>query len=85
MTRGILMMNGEKLKAILEHVADGIVFVDAGDQVEFVNEHASGMLGLTGDVTGNDVLSCHPESLNETVMGIIDGFRSGSDEVESRT
>lgn len=54
MTQGILMMNGARLKAILEHVADGIVFVDAENRVEFVNEHASGMLGLTGDVTGND-------------------------------
>ena len=74
------MMNGEKLKAILEHVADGIVFVDAENRVEFVNEYAMSMLGLAEDVTGNDVLSCHPESLNETVMGIIEGFRSGSDE-----
>jgi len=74
------MMNGEKLKAILEHIADGVVFVGAEDRVEFVNDCAMGMLGLADDVTGNDVLSCHPESLHETVMGIIKGFRSGSDE-----
>ncbi len=74
------MMNGEKLKAILEHVADGVVFVNAENRVEFVNEYAMGMLGLADDATGNDVHSCHPESLHETVSGIIDGFRSGSDE-----
>ena len=73
-------MNGDKLKAILENIADGIVFVNAENRVEFVNEYGMSMLGLTEDVTGNDVLSCHPESLNETVMGIIEGFRSGSDE-----
>ncbi|MCD6207643.1 MAG: PAS domain S-box protein [Methanosarcinales archaeon] len=73
-------MNGDKLKAILENIADGIVFVNAENRVEFVNEYGMSMLGLTEDVTGNDVLSCHPESLNETVMGVIEGFRSGSDE-----
>jgi len=73
-------MNGDKLKAILENIADGVVFVNAENRVEFVNEYGMSMLGLTEDVTGNDVLSCHPESLNETVMGIIEGFRSGSDE-----
>lgn len=73
-------MNGDKLKAILENIADGVVFVNAENRVEFVNGYGISMLGLTEDVTGNDVLSCHPESLNETVMGIIEGFRSGSDE-----
>ena len=73
-------MNGDKLKAIFENIADGVVFVNAENRVEFVNEYGMSMLGLTEDVTGNDVLSCHPESLNETVMGIIEGFRSGSDE-----
>lgn len=77
----VIIVDKEKLEAILACIAEGTIFVGAGHTIEFVNNRAETMLNLPEDIVGKDVFACHPESLSQTLNEALDRFRSGSDDV----
>ncbi len=77
----MITVDKKKLEAILACIAEGTIFVGADHTIEFVNDRAEAMLNLPKDLVGKDVFACHPESLSQNLIDVLDQFRSGSDEI----
>lgn len=77
----MIVLDNNKLEAILACIAEGTIFVGVDHTIEFVNDRAEAMLNLPKDLVGKNVFACHPESLSQNLIDVLDQFRSGSEDV----
>ncbi len=67
-----------RLQAIVDSMADGVIFVDADDRIALVNEAAQALRNLTGD-PGRPVRDCHPQATYPMLERVLGWMREGKD------
>ncbi|BDG08450.1 two-component system sensor histidine kinase NtrB [Anaeromyxobacter paludicola] len=67
-----------RLQAIIDSMADGVIFVDAQDRVALVNE-AGRVLRNLKDGPGRSVKDCHPQATYGMLDRVLTWFREGTD------
>jgi PAS domain S-box-containing protein len=67
-----------RLQAIVDSMADGVIFVDAEHRVALVNEAGKRLKNLAGG-PGRPIKECHPISTHEMLDRVMRWMREGSD------
>lgn len=67
-----------RLQAIIDSMADGVIFVDAQDRVALVNRAGQGLRNLK-EGPGRAVKDCHPSATHAMLDRVLSWFRDGSD------
>ena len=67
-----------RLQAIVDSMPDGVLFVDAQDQVALVNHAGSALRNLNGR-TGQNIRTCHPAHHLATLERVLAYLRQGDD------
>ncbi|HZZ83109.1 MAG TPA: ATP-binding protein [Anaeromyxobacteraceae bacterium] len=67
-----------RLQAIIDSMADGVIFVDADDRVALVNEAGRAVRNLK-EGPGRAVRDCHPEATYGMLERVLSWFKEGSD------
>ncbi|MBI5070194.1 MAG: PAS domain-containing protein [Deltaproteobacteria bacterium] len=67
-----------RLQAIVDSMADGVIFVDAGAHIALVNE-AGKVLRNLGGATGRDIKDCHPLASHAVLERVMGWLRQGDD------
>ena len=67
-----------RLQAIIDSMADGVIFVDAEDRIALVNEAGRVLRNLAGG-PGRPVKECHPEAMHLMLERVLRWFREGKD------
>jgi PAS domain S-box-containing protein len=67
-----------RLQAIVDSMADGVIFVDADDRIALVNEAGKRLRDLA-DGQGRHVKDCHPEASYGMLDRVLGWFREGDD------
>jgi PAS domain S-box-containing protein len=67
-----------RLQAIVDSMADGVIFVDAGARVALVNEAAQALRNLRGGV-GRPLKDCHPQASHATLDRVMAWLERGDD------
>ena len=81
----MIIVDKKKLEAILACIADGVILVNPGGKIEFVNERAETLLNLPEDIIGKDILACHPQSQQQDMIEALDRLKSSSAKVVKTT
>jgi PAS domain S-box-containing protein len=67
-----------RLQAIVDSMADGVIFIDAEDRVALVNEAGKALKNLAGP-PGRHVKDCHPQATQEMLGRVMGWLRDGQD------
>lgn len=67
-----------RLQAIVDSMADGVIFVDADDRIALVNEAGKALKNLAGP-PGRHVKDCHPHATHEMLGRVMGWLREGQD------
>jgi nitrogen fixation/metabolism regulation signal transduction histidine kinase len=67
-----------RLQAILDSMADGVIFIDAEDKVALVNRAGRALRNLTGD-PGRPLADCHPRASLGMLDRVLGYLRGGGD------
>jgi len=67
-----------RLQAIVDSMADGVIFVDAGARIALVNE-AGKVLRNLGGATGRDLRDCHPLASHAVLERVMGWLQQGDD------
>lgn len=62
------MENTTIFKLILEQFRDGIIILDANDNIIFINEMARNIRHISNNIIGKNILLCHPEHSRDKVI-----------------
>jgi len=68
----------ERLQAIVDCMADGVIYIDADERIALVN-HAGRVLRSLNDGPGRPVRDCHPASVHATLDRVLAYFRHGDE------
>ena len=68
----------ERVQAIVDSMADGVIFIDAEDRIALVNKAARVLRNLS-EGPGRTLLDCHPKSLEPVLGRVMNYLRSGDD------
>jgi PAS domain S-box-containing protein len=66
------------LQAIVDSMADGVIFVDATNSIALLNERAKALRNLS-DGPGRPLHECHPASTHDMLDRVMGWLRSGND------
>ena len=75
------LMSLEQINAIFSHLPVDISFVDSDNRVRFYNQCKERIFPRSPAVIGREVKYCHPPKSVDTVLEIIEAFRSGKQDV----
>jgi signal transduction histidine kinase len=67
-----------QLQAIIDSMADGVLFIDAEDRVALVNKAGRALRNLTGG-PGRAIRDCHPKAAQGVLDRVLGYLRSGDD------
>ncbi len=67
-----------RLQAIVDSMADGVLFVDAEDRIALVNQAGRALRNLTG-ATGRPIRECHPAAALGVLERVLAYLRRGDD------
>ena len=68
----------ERVQAIVDSMADGVIFIDAEDRIALVNKAARVLRNLS-DGPGRSLRDCHPKASYQVLDRVMDYLRSGDD------
>jgi PAS domain S-box-containing protein len=68
----------QRLQAIIDSMADGVLFIDAEDRVVLVNEAGRALRNLSGP-SGRSLRDCHPKSAQRLLDRVLRYLRDGDD------
>jgi PAS domain S-box-containing protein len=68
----------ERLQAVVDSMADGVIFIDAQDRIALVNAAGKALRNLAGG-GGQPVKDCHPQSTFAVLDRVLTWFRDGKD------
>jgi PAS domain S-box-containing protein len=68
----------ERVQAMVDSMADGVIFIDAQDRIALVNKAARVLRNLS-EGPGRTLLDCHPKSLEPVLDRVMSYLRSGDD------
>ena len=68
----------ERVQAMVDSMADGLIFIDAQDRIALVNKAARVLRNLS-EGPGRTLLDCHPRSLEPVLDRVMSYLRSGDD------
>jgi signal transduction histidine kinase len=66
------------MQALVDSMADGVIFIDAKDRIALVNKAARVLRNLSGG-PGRDVKDCHPTSTHAVLDRVMGWLRAGDD------
>jgi PAS domain S-box-containing protein len=67
-----------RLQALVDSMADGVIFIDAEDRIALVNQAAMALRNLTGG-PGRPVKDCHPQATHAMLERVLGWLREGTD------
>ncbi len=67
-----------RLQALVDSMADGVIFIDADDRVALVNRAATALRNLSGG-PGRSVRDCHPQAAHAMLERVMGWLREGQD------
>jgi PAS domain S-box-containing protein len=67
-----------RMQAIVDSMADGVIFIDAGNTIALVNQ-AGRVLKNLSEGAGADVRDCHPKASYQVLERVMGYLRSGDD------
>jgi PAS domain S-box-containing protein len=68
----------ERVQAMVDSMADGVIFIDAEDRIGLVNKAARVLRNLS-DGPGHPLLDCHPKASRQVLDRVMRYLRSGDD------
>ncbi len=68
----------ERVQAMVDSMADGVIFIDAEDRIALVNKAARVLRNLS-EGPGRTLLGCHPKPLQPVLDRVMSYLRSGDD------
>jgi signal transduction histidine kinase len=68
----------EVMQAVVDSMADGVIFVDANDRIALVNQAGKKLRNLSGGA-GRDVRDCHPTATHAMLDRVMGWLRAGDD------
>ena len=68
----------ERVQAIVDSMADGVIFIDDADRITLVNKAARVLRNLS-EGPGRTLLDCHPKASQAVLGRVMDYLRSGDD------
>jgi PAS domain S-box-containing protein len=68
----------ERVQAIVDSMADGVIFIDADDRIALVNKAARVLRNLS-DGPGRALVDCHPRASHQVLDRVMTYLRSGDD------
>lgn len=68
----------ETMQAVVDSMADGVIFIDAGGRIALVNQ-AGRVLKNLSQGAGGDVRDCHPKATHAVLDRVMGYLRSGDD------
>jgi len=68
----------ERVQAIVDSMADGVIFIDAEDRIALVNKAARVLRNLS-EGPGGALLDCHPKASHQVLNRVMAYLRSGDD------
>ena len=68
----------ERVQAIVDSMADGVIFIDDADRIALVNKAARVLRNLS-EGPGRTLLDCHPKALEPVLGRVMSYLRSGDD------
>ena len=66
------------MQALVDSMADGLIFIDAHDRIALVNKAARVLRNLSGG-PGRDVKDCHPAATHAVLERVMGWLRAGDD------
>src|SRR5512137_325952 len=68
----------ETMQAVVDSMADGVIFIDAGDTIALVNQAGRVLKNLAGGA-GGGVKDCHPKATHQVLDRVMGYLRRGDD------
>jgi PAS domain S-box-containing protein len=76
--RALTLATLTRLQAIVDSMADGVIFIDAEDRVALVNEAGRALRNLSGG-PGRPLRECHPQASYPMLERVLRWLREGND------